>query len=60
MVFNYSPEDIGNARPGDIIKLGGQRYRLRKKTNYSIAVDRYYWYDAAIEKVFDFLWRVLP
>ena len=36
---------------GDIIDIDGKKFKITKKTNTAIAVERWYWFDKIIAKL---------
>jgi hypothetical protein len=49
--LNYSAEDIEGKKEGDIVFIGGKRFKLIKSTGRSIAVERWYWFDVLIQRL---------
>lgn len=61
--LTYSEDEariIRNASIGDIIVLGGQRVRLRKKTNQAVAVEPYTWLNVAEDWFLEKMHKLLP
>lgn len=45
--WNYKPEEMIRYAVGDVLKWSdGKRYLLTKKTSTSVAMQRYFWFDA--------------
>lgn len=50
--LNVTPEVVRRDNVGDIFThTDGHRYRVTKKTRSAIAVERYYWYHAFLNKL---------
>jgi Lhr-like helicase len=49
--FSIDPETLVNAIVGDIILVEGKKYRVTKKTRTAVAVERYFWFDALVDKL---------
>ena len=43
--------DVEGQCVGDIIDINGKRFKITKKTNTAIAVERWYWFDKIIAKL---------
>jgi hypothetical protein len=43
--------DVEGKCVGDIIDINGKRFKITKKTNTAIAVERWYWFDKIIAKL---------
>lgn len=55
MNMNISYDAIKQYVPGDVFQVNGKTYKLLKKTTTAVAVERYYWWDAAA----DWVWRTV-
>lgn len=51
MLATYMKEDVLGHSEGDIVRVGGKRYRLQKKTTTACAFTRWYWWDDLIAKI---------
>ena len=52
MQISYTPDAFRWAKVGDIVSIDGRRHRLLKKTSTAVSVQRHYWFDDLLVKVF--------
>ena len=44
--------DVDGKNVGDIVSIDGKNYKVTKKTRTAVAVERWYWFDNIIAKLF--------